>query len=79
MTSGKSLRLSGTKSRVHANDMLLCHDVMDTRDSHWQKWTYLVPSKTCHVSELDISYHPYVRFSLVVHKNVDGLKLFLEH
>ena len=38
----------------------------------------LVPSKTRHVSDVDVSYHPYVRFSYVVHSNVDGLKLFLE-
>ena len=32
MTSGKSLRSSGTESRVLANDLLLCHDVLDPWD-----------------------------------------------
>ena len=70
MTSGKNsknMRSSGTESRVHANDLLLYHDVLDTRDSQWQKLTYLAPSKTRHVSDVDVSYHPYVRFSYVAH------------
>ena len=29
MASGKTLRSSGTESRVHSNDHLLCHDVLD--------------------------------------------------
>ena len=37
--SDKSLRSSGTESRVHVNDLLLCHDLLDTRDSQWQKLT----------------------------------------
>ena len=61
MTSGKSLRSSITESRVHANDLLLCHDVLDTRYSQWQKLTYLVPSKSRHLSDVDVSYHPYLR------------------
>ena len=78
MTSGKSLRSSITESRVRANDLLLCHDALDTRDSQWQKLTYLVPSKTRHLSDVDVSYHPYLRFSHGAHRNVDGQKLFLE-
>ena len=74
----KNLRSSGTESCIHANDLLLNHDVLDTRDSQWQKLTYLAPSKTRHVSDIDVSYHSYIRFSYVAHKNVDGLKLFLE-
>ena len=62
-----NLRSSGTESRVHANDLLLYHDVLDTRDSQWQKLTYLAPSKTRHVSDVDVSYHQYVRFSYVAH------------
>ena len=65
MTSGKNLGSSGTASGLHANDLLLCHDVLDTWDSQWQKLSYLAPSKTCHVSDVDVSYHPYVRFSHV--------------
>ena len=65
MTSGKSLRSSGTESRVHPNDVLLCHDVLDTRDSQRQKVAYIAPSKTRHVSDVDVSYHPNVRFSQV--------------
>ena len=74
----KNLGSSGTESCVHANDLLLYNDVLDTRDSQLQKLTYLAPSKTHHVSDVDVSYHSYVRFSYVSHLNVDGLKLFLE-
>ena len=63
----KNLRSSGTESRVHANDLLLYHGVLDTRDSQWQTLTYRVPSRTRHVSNVDVSYHPYVRFSYVAH------------
>ena len=45
MTSGESLRSSGTESRVQANDLLVCKDVLDTRDSQLQKLTYLRPQK----------------------------------
>ena len=74
MTSGKNLR-SGIE---HANDLLLCHNVLDTQDLQWQKLTYLAPSKTCHVSDVSVSYHPYIRFSHMAHWNVDTLKLYLE-
>ena len=67
MTSGKNLRSSGTESRVHANEELLFHDVLDTRDSQWQKLTYLALSKTRRVSDVDVAYHPYVRFTHVAH------------
>ena len=67
MTSDTSLRSSGTESRVHTNDLLLCHDVLDTRDLQWQKLTYLAPSKTRHVSDVDESYRLYVCFSNVAH------------
>ena len=67
MTSGENLRAPGTESRVHANDLLLCHDVLDTREAQWQKLTYLAPSKTRHLSDVNVSYHPYVRFSYVAH------------
>ena len=33
--------------------------------------------KNLHVSDVDVSHNPYVRFSYVAHKNIDGLKLFL--
>ena len=58
----KNLRSSGTESRVHANDFLLYHDELDTRDSQWQKLTYLALSKTRLVYDVDVSYHLYVRF-----------------
>ena len=61
------MRSSGTECRVHENDSLLCHDVLDTRDSQWQKLTYIAPSITRHVSDVDVSYHHYVRFSHVAH------------
>ena len=51
MRISKNLKSSGTESRVHANDLFLYHDVLDTRDSQWQKLTYLAPSKTRHVSD----------------------------
>ena len=57
MTPDKSLRSSGTKSRVHENDVLLYHDVLDvldTRDSQQQKLTYLAPSKTSKVNDVDV-------------------------
>ena len=57
MTSNKSLRSSGTESRVNENDLLLCYEVLDvpdTRDSKWQKLTYLAPSKTRQVSDVDV-------------------------
>ena len=57
MTSDKSLRSSGTECRVHENDLILCYDVLDvldTRDSKWQKMTYLSPSKTRQVSDVDV-------------------------
>ena len=60
MTSGKNQRLSGTESRVHVNELY-------TRDSQWQKLTYLVPPKTCHVIDIDVSCHPHIRFSNVAH------------
>ena len=44
MTSGKGIRSPGNESRVHANYLLLCQDILDTRDSQWQKLTYIVPS-----------------------------------
>ena len=53
MKSDKSLRSSGTESRVHENNLLLCHnvlDVLDTLDSRWQKSAYLAPSKTRQVT-----------------------------
>ena len=67
MPPDKSLRSSGTESRVHENlnhDIL---DVLDTRDSQWQKLTYLAPSKIRQASDVDVKYHPYVRFSHVAH------------
>ena len=77
MTPDKSLthclRSSGTQSGVLENDLLLYHDildVLDTRDSQWQKLTYLAPSKTLQVSDgsdVDVQYHPSVRFSHVAH------------
>ena len=42
-------------------------NVLDNRDSQWQKLTYLAPSKTCHVSDVDASYRSYVRFLHVAH------------
>ena len=54
MTPDKSLRSSGTESRVYENDLLLYHDVLDTRDSQRQKMTYLGPSKTRQVSDVDV-------------------------
>ena len=54
LTPDKSLRSSGTESRVHENDLLLYHDVLDNRDSQWQKLTYLAPSKTRQVSAVDV-------------------------
>ena len=57
MTPDKSLRSSGPESRVHKNDLLLYHDILDvfdTRDSQWQKLTYLAPSKTRQVSDVDV-------------------------
>ena len=57
MTSDKSLRSSGTESHLLENDLLLCHDVLDlldTRDSQWQKLTNLAPSKPCQVSDVDV-------------------------
>ena len=63
----KNLRSSGTESCVHANDLLLYHDVLGTRGSQWQKLTYLAPSKPRQVSDVDVSYHSYVRFSYVAH------------
>ena len=53
----KNLRSSGTELCLHANDLLLYHDVLDTLDSQWQRLTYLAPSKTSHVSDVDVSYH----------------------
>ena len=47
MTSDKSLGSSGTES----HDVL---DLLDTRDSQWQKLTYLAPSKTRQVSDVDV-------------------------
>ena len=70
MTSDKNFQESEvvrSESRVNANDVLLYHDVLDTRNSQWQKLTYLAPSKTRQVSDVDVSYYPYVRFSYVAH------------
>ena len=67
MTSGKRLTSAGTDSRVHASNLLLCHDVLVTRDLQWQKLTYLAPKVTRQVSDVDVSCHPYVRFSYVAH------------
>ena len=50
-----SFRSSGTEPCVHANDLLLYHDVLDTQDSQWQKLTYLAYSKTRPVSDVDVS------------------------
>ena len=57
MTPDTSLKSSGTESCVHENDLLLYHDVLDvldTRDSQWQKLTYLAYSKTRQVSDVDV-------------------------
>ena len=54
MTPDKSLSSSGTEFRVHENDLLLYHDILDTRDSQWQKLTYLAPPKICQVSDVDV-------------------------
>ena len=59
------MRSSGTESRVHANDLLLYHDVLDTRDSQWQKLTYLAPSKTRHVSDVDVSCESIYFFATI--------------
>ena len=70
MTSGKCQGSSGTESRVHETDCYFFHDVLDlldTRDSQWQKLTYLASSKTRQVSDVDVYYHPYVRFLHVAH------------
>ena len=79
MTSGKNLRSSRIESREHANDLLLCLDLLVTQDSQWQELTYLAPSKNRHISDVNVSFHPYVRFSQVAHWNVDDLKLYLDH
>ena len=63
----KNLRSSGTESCVHTSDLLLYHDVLDTQDSQWQRLMYPAPLKIRHVSDVDISYHSYVRFSYVAH------------
>ena len=63
MTSGRNLRSSGTESRVHENDLLLYHNILDNQESQWQRLTYLSPSKTRHVSDVDVSYHPHVCLS----------------
>ena len=57
MKPDKSLRSYGTEFRVHENDLLLYHDVLDvldTRDSQWQKFMYLAPSKIPQVSDVDV-------------------------
>ena len=57
MTSDKRLRSSCTEYRIHENDLLLCHDVLDIldiRDSQWQKVTYIAPSKPRQVSDVDV-------------------------
>ena len=59
MTSDKSLRSPGIEYRVHEKDLLYYHDildVLDTRDSQWQKLTFmhLAPSKTRQVSDIDV-------------------------
>ena len=76
MTSGKNLRSSGTEFRVHANDLLLWHDVLDARDSQWQKLTYLAPSKTRHVSDVDVTSLRTLLTCSALERS--GLKLFLE-
>ena len=63
MRISKNLRSSGTESCIQANNLLLNHDLLDTRDSQWQKLTYLAFSKTRHVSDVVVSYHSYIRFS----------------
>ena len=69
MTSGKNLTSTGSEShlRVHTNNLLLCNDILVTRDSQWQKLTYRSPSKTQHVSDVDVSYNHYVPLSQVAH------------
>ena len=48
-----------------ANDLLLYHDVLDTRDSQWQTLTYIAPLKTRHVSDVDESYISFIRTLLI--------------
>ena len=67
MAFGKNLTSAGSDSRVHASNLLLCHDVLVTRDLQWKKFRCLAPSITCQVSDVDVSCHPYVRLSHVVH------------
>ena len=57
MMPDKSLRSFGTETRVHENYLLLYHDVLDvldTRNSQRQKLTYLAPSKTRQLSDVDV-------------------------
>ena len=57
MTPDKSLRSSGTEYRVHENDFLLNQDVLDVLDTRvfkWQNLTYLAPSNTRQVSDVDV-------------------------
>ena len=57
MMPEKSLGSSGTESRVHENDCYFVTtywDLLDTRDSQWQKLTYLASSKTRPVSDVDV-------------------------
>ena len=61
MTSERRLRSSGTESRVHKTDFV----TLSTKDSQWPKLTYFAPSKTRHVSDVDVSYHSHVRFSCI--------------
>ena len=67
MTSGKSLMSTGTESRVHASNLLLCHDVLVTLNELWRKLTNFAPSITRQVSDINVSCHPYVCFSHVAY------------
>ena len=37
---------------------------IDTLDLQWQKLTDLAPSKTRQVSDVGVSYYPYIRFHM---------------
>ena len=64
MTSGKNLTSSGTEFRLHPNYFLLCHDILDTRDSHLAKVDVSCAFKNpSQVSDVDVAHHPYVRFT----------------
>ena len=80
MVSGKKPDIElndDSESPVLVNDLSLCHGELVFHDFQSQHVTWIAPSQTYHVNDVDVSYYLDVCLSHMAHRNVDRHQLFL--